>query len=342
MARHLNRRRPPLSIEGLEGRRLLTAGSSGSYASIQAANVRHEYDHFVTEVQGLELQSQASPAEYLALRDDARAISEAAATTTLPGNRASSKAFAVSVEIDRAPLYGSLSDQAWSQEQARLERNLDGLNVPQPVVDRTIADMRAVAASAGVTSDAYQTFTADLTRLRQDESRLPAGYGHTPDPGLFYTQHLRGFFRGWAVERATDEARLAADLRSASGGSPERGAVLKREVRLLETLAAPLPSDANHRLHDALVGAFARGTPDAARLSALRSDVLSLLGTTATSPRVAAVDRLVAGLPSFFTAAGSSVAAARTVADDVREVVDGGEGSSLNPFKVTVSPAGTA
>ena len=337
MGTHERSRKRLPSVEGVESRLLLTASSS-YYANL-AYIARHEYDHFVTEVQGIELQSQSTSAEYLALRDDTRAISEAASTTSLPLKAANTKAAAASVEISRAPLYGSLSDQAWSAEQSRLGQRLTGLNVPQPLIDRTIADMRAIAVSAGVTSYQYQTFTDDFTRASEDRLRVPYGYGHIPEPGLFFTQHLRGFFRGWAVQRTNDEARLASDLRSipsSARASASDVSAINRDAQILENLGAPIPSAANNQVHDAFVVAFSQGVPTDSQRSALRSELVSLLGPTATPSRVAAVDRLLADAPALFRGLGSSAANVRTVADDVRAIVNDGGGASLDPFRITV------
>ena len=79
--RQVRARRFAPTVEGLETRQLLTFFSpywySSSYSynqlSYQAAVVRHEYDTYVSGLKRLELASQATPAEYLALRDDARA-----------------------------------------------------------------------------------------------------------------------------------------------------------------------------------------------------------------------------------------------------------------------------
>ncbi len=329
-----------IGVESLEDRRLLTTSSS-NYASYLAYTARHEYDHFVTEVQTLELQSQATPAGYLALRDDARAISNAASPSGQTPKALNASAFAATVEIDKAPLYGSLSDQAWAEEKTHLERDLAGLNVPQPLIDRTIADMQAVAASAGITSDQYQTYTIDLTRARQDRLRVPAGNGGTPDPLLFYTQHLRGFFRGFAVQKSAADARLNSDLHTlpaSANAPPAATAALGRDAQILQTLAAPLPSAVNHQIHDAFVAAFAQGPPSAAAQASLRSGLDALLGPTASRSRLAAVDRLIADAPTFFRAVGSSPANVRTLADDVRDDVDAGAGSPLDPFKVTFRP----
>ncbi len=333
--RSMPSRRWSPSLERLEERQLLTVTTS-SYYSALAATVRHEYDHFVSEVSSIELQSQATPADYLALRDDARAISEAAATSSLPIETADARALAVSVQIDRAPLYGSLSDQAWAEQSSKLSQNVAGLNVPPAIVDRTIADMQAVAASAGVSSDSYQTFLADFTQLRLDESRVPAGYGHFTDPGLFYTQHLRGFFRGWAVARTADAATLTADLQGFANHSAPAFSVLNRDTQILKTLGSPIPSASNDQLLDDFVAAFAQGPPSKTQLATLRTQIIALLGTTATAGRIASVDRLIADATAFFQASGSSPSNVATIANDVQAVVDDGAGASLNPFKVTV------
>ena len=119
------------AIEGLEVRKLpssfapissatLFPGSTafGTYSSssqqlaARAAIVRHEYDRHVGEVKTLELKSQATPAEFLSLRDDARAISLAASAANLPHSTASTTAVDVSLQLDRSPLYGSARDPA--------------------------------------------------------------------------------------------------------------------------------------------------------------------------------------------------------------------------------------
>jgi hypothetical protein len=341
MATHARSRRSLPWIEGLEERRLLTyAATSSSYYSALAATARHEYDQFVSEVQSIELQSQATPAEYLGLRDDARAISEAATSTSLPPQAAAAKALAVTLELDRAPFYGSLSDQAWAEEATKLEGDLTGLNVTQSLIDRTLADMEAVATSAGVTADQYTAFVANLAQVRSIRSQVPSGYGHIPDPGLFYTQHLRGFFRGWAVQRKSDQARLKADLHAipaSVGASQAEAATVTRDARILQTLGALVTSQENEEIHDAFLAAFANGAPSGADLSALRSQLVSAIGPTASPSRLAAIDRLIVDAPVFDRGVGGSPANVRTIADDVQAVVNDGAGAAPDPFKVTIA-----
>jgi hypothetical protein len=92
------------------------------------------------------------------------------------------------------------------------------------VIGRTVADRKALAASAGVSGAGFEAFTRDFNALRDGVASLRhSTYDHFEDPGLYDTQHLRGSFRGWGVRRAGDEARLRTDIRAvteAAGGRP--------------------------------------------------------------------------------------------------------------------------
>src|SRR5262245_47084564 len=71
------RRRP--TFEPMEGRMLLAAApASPQFFAASAAQVQSDYHAFVTQLQTMELRSHATPEQYRALRDDARAISAAA------------------------------------------------------------------------------------------------------------------------------------------------------------------------------------------------------------------------------------------------------------------------
>ncbi len=144
------KRRLAPEVQALESRFLL-ATAANAYAQ-QVAQVQHLDDAYVGYLRTIELHSQATPAEYLALRDDTLAISQAASTTSLSQAAADLKADAVSVQIDRAFLDGFLDDAGWQQIESRMEANLDGLNVPQGVIDRTIADMKAAAQSVNLSA----------------------------------------------------------------------------------------------------------------------------------------------------------------------------------------------
>jgi len=343
--RHRNgdRRFAP-GFEGLEMRRLpsfFTPNSSSSQQlTARAAIVRHDYDRYVGELKTLELKSQATPEEFLALRDDARAISAAASAANLPPAVANGTAVDVSLQLDRSPLYGAAKDPGWDLVSARVTTNLDTLQVPQSLIDRTLADMKALATSAGVSADEFQTFTNDFYTLRDGESSLPSNpYYHFEDPGLYYTQHLRGFFRLWGVQKVAAKAKLKVDLRateSANKVDPAGVAVVQRDVRLLESLSAAVPSTTNQQFDDGYVAAFAQGVPTPQMQSQLRLSHATLLGPVATAPRLASIDLLVADAPAFARATCAPSPYVQTIVNDVGALVNSGGDQSPNPFKITV------
>jgi hypothetical protein len=321
-------------------------GSSSQQLSAQAAVVRHEYDQYVGELKTIELKSQATPAEFLTLRDDARAISVAASAANLPAAAANETAAEVSLQLDRAPLYGAAKDPGWAVVSARVTTNLDSLDVPQPLIDQTLADMKSLANSANVSPGEFQTFTNDFNTLRAGEGSLPSNpYYHFEDPGLYYSQHLRGFFRHWGTQKVAAEAKLQGDLRAISSvthAGPAGVAVLHRDVHLLESLGAVVPSTTNAQLDDAYLAVFAEGVPASQGISQLRSNLVTILGPVATAPRIASINRLVADAPAFAQAAGNSPSAIEMIVTDVGAVVDAGGGDTLNPFNVTVRHASPA
>ena len=330
--------------EALEYRKVLSyfvpfgsySGSSQQLAA-QAAIVRHEYDQYVGELKALELKSQATPTEYLALRDDARAISAAASAANLPSADAKATAVEVSLQLDRSPLYGSATDAGWALVTARVTTNLDRLLVPAPLIDQTLADMKALASSANVSPDEFQTFTNDFNTLRASEAYLTSNpYYHFEDPGLYYTQHLRGFFRHWGVQKVAASAKLQGDLHAIESAVPTglAGAnVLHRDAHLLESLGAAVPSATNAQLDDAYLAVFAEGVPTAASVSALRSNLLNIVGPVATKSRIASINRLAGDSPAFARAAGGSISAIETIVADVAAVVNSGRWRDAQPIQ---------
>src|SRR5262249_45593604 len=158
---------------------------------------------------------------------------------------------------------------------------------------------------------------------------------------LYYTQHLRGFFRGWGVEKIKATTKLERDLgtiRRHAGTGPAGAAVLRRDVQILEGLGAAVPSTTKDQFNATYAAAFAEGTPTSAGLSQLRSNLIGILGPAGTANRIASVDRLVADAPAFYQAAGASEASVQTIVTDVDALVDAGVGETLNPFKVTIQP----
>jgi hypothetical protein len=73
---------------------------------------------------------------------------------------------------DATKAYGWVGGSGWGVVSARVTTNLDSLAVPQPLIDRTLADMKTLAVSAGVSADGFQTFTSDFNTLRDGEQSL--------------------------------------------------------------------------------------------------------------------------------------------------------------------------
>ena len=221
--------------------------------------------------------------------------------------------------------------------------NLETLDIPQPLIQQTLADMKALADSAGVSADEFQTFTNDFYTLRDAESSLPSNpYYHFEDPGLYYSQHLRGFFRHWGMQKVAAEAKLKSDLRTIQSQTQINVAgvaVLHRDAQLLESLGAAVPSTTNQQLDDAYLAAFAEGAPSPQAVSQLRTNLVTILGPVGTASRIASVNRLAADAPAFARAMGASASNVQTIVADVGAVVDAGGDQSLNPFKVTIHHA---
>jgi len=326
-------------LEVLDGRQLLSvAPASANLYAARVAAVRHEYHAFVSELQAIELRSQATPAEEFALRDDAKTISSSVSIP--PSSKASARAVAVSIQLDRAAIDGWVGDAGWSLIRSRITANLDGLGVPQTTIDKTISDARALAESVGVTSDEYTSLTERIVRLRDDERALPSGYVHLPDPGLYYTQHLRGFFRGGSVQKSADEATLRSDIRvisTGSGATPMDVATLRRDARIIQSLAVPLTGAASLKLTNDYALGFADGPPAPSGLAGIESTLVGDLGTTATPTRTSQVQTLITDLPTFSRSTGQNLANVRTILGAIRAVVNDGAGSPLNPFRVQVN-----
>ncbi len=96
------RRRFQPTLNSLESRCLLSifAGNSSNYNYRANQAAQHDYDVFVSTLQRIELNSQATPAQYLALRDDSRALTEAVSTSGTTGN--STGVIAATLLIDRS------------------------------------------------------------------------------------------------------------------------------------------------------------------------------------------------------------------------------------------------
>src|SRR5262245_47263820 len=161
----LFRRRP--AFERVEGRVLLAAAPAPpQFFAASAAQVQSDYHEFVTQLRNMQLRSHATPEQYRALRDDARAISAAASAATTKPEGAEAKALAATIQIDRAPLDGWLDQAGWADLAGRLTANLAPLGVPQTLIDKTVGDMQAVASAVGLSRAGFVSYTDNFNRLR--------------------------------------------------------------------------------------------------------------------------------------------------------------------------------
>ena len=199
--------------------------------------------------------------------------------------------------------------------------------------------MQAVAQSADVTYADYQSLTTKELSYDRARSSARNSTSHFPDPETYYSQHLRGFFRGATVSKSQAQATLNADLRAiehqANDSSGQSG-VLHRDVQLLQQVGAAITSEAFVQFTDSFVAAFDHGAPDAAAQQALGAEFQSILGPNAVQSTLNAANRLVADTPSFFTAAASSQANVRTITTDVVGLVAYGGGAAPNAYKIEV------
>lgn len=309
------------------------------YGAQLAAQAEHKLHQYVSKLQEVELESQATPAEFLALRDDARAITQVASANTRGSPAAARSALAVTIQLDNAPLDGWLGDPGWNVVQARVQANLTTLGIDPAMIDRTLADMKSAASSAGVRYGDYQSLIAASDSYQDARDRVPNGYGSFPDPQTYYTQHLRGFFRGLAAGRLDAVAKLDSDVRTfeaQANASSAETAVVNRDIKLLKNLGASVTNAQNAAFGDAIVAAFDNGSPTPADQASLHARANAIFGPTQSVATHAQVDRLIADTTTLYAALGASQANVSTFVEDVKSVVENGADASLNPFKVQV------
>jgi hypothetical protein len=199
--------------------------------------------------------------------------------------------------------------------------------------------MQAVAKSAGVTAAEYDTLSAKVDSYQDARSVLRNTVANFPDPDIYYTQHLRGFFRGESVARSRGKNVLESDIQSISaevGDTPAQTAVLRRDAQYLKQVGAAVTSQTNAQLGTAFVGAFAQGAPDAQAQAELETTFSTLLGPGTTPVALAASQRLLSDTTAFAQATGSSQANVQTITTDVQNLVRNGGGAAPNPFRVQV------
>ena len=339
--RHRERPRTGLSgrrlhavLERLESREQPAASGSTSLFVTAA------YGQFIDDLHTLETRSKATPTEYLALRDDARMISQAASAASLNLSTAQTKANLASTILDRSVLDGSLGPAGWADVQARLTTDLSGLGVSQPLINQTFADIQATASSSRVTAADYQQLSKDMSALSTSEE-IPGNlsYGDM-DPSLYLAQHLGGFFRGWAVQRTTDVATLKSDLKtipsSVDASSADRAA-LQQEVQLLEKIGAKIPSASNAQLLSIYGGISYDTTGQVVSASQVGESIESTLGGSIKPAQGAEIEKILTNAPKAYQAVGASPTNLATITNDVQAVVNDGVSSAPNPFKVVVT-----
>lgn len=332
--RPANHRRIP-AVDALEDRYLLAATAQSQGNRVAAA--WHKYHEYVSELQRIELKSQATQDQSVALSDAARTLSSEASASGTPEVQA--RAIAATLQLDQAPLYGWLGESGWAEVRSRLTANLAPLQTPSSAIDQTIAAMQAVAGSAGVTSSDYQSLTARERSYARARSSARNTTSHFPDPETYYTQHLRGFFRGAAVSEKQAQASLDADLEAIereANDTPAQSKVLRRDVQLLQQVGAATTSQAFAQFAGTFTAAFDNGAPDAAAQQSLGATFRIILGPNALPSTLNAADRLVADSPAFFLAAASSQANIRTITTDVLVLVAAGGGAAPNAYKIQI------
>jgi len=327
------------ACEPLESRRLLstTATSAASHHAAVVNYARREFHAFQAEVRELQGPSRVTPAEFAALRDDARAIGAAARPDpTLTPRAVAAKALVATIQLNRAPQEGWLGDPGWSEVRDRVGANLDGLNIPAPLIDRTVADMQAVARSAGATLESYLAYTHAADTLRDAEDHLGNGDPSFPDPGAYFNTHLRGYVHGWQAETRGAQAHLAADLRTIHAdahAAPADAAALGRDVGLLAGIGGRVTGGAFAQLGDAYAATFAGGAAGLGDAGREGADLNAALGTGGAADD-AAIAQLAADAPATYRAAGSAEAHIRTLVADLQALAVAGGASTPDPFRV--------
>ena len=160
---------------------------------------------YALELKIVENRSHATPAEFQALRDNARAIGAAAsanaASSGLSAQTLADRSATLTTVLNDAPLDGWMTTAQWATVETRLQRPLDGLNVPQSLVNQTFADMQTLANSAGVTHTEFNNLSNAQNQLNIDNNNLlmyhetpqyGSNYPSIPDSSVYYTQNFAG------------------------------------------------------------------------------------------------------------------------------------------------------
>jgi hypothetical protein len=338
----------------LEARTLLAASTTpvpvaGSPSSYQNSYQYRSYmtaigalDQYTTVLAKIEHRSKATAAESLALRDDAKASGAAIAAAGVDPKVASAKEATISSLLDSAPIDGWFTDQGWADERTKLDNLVAGLGVSEDLVTRTIADMRALADSAGVSKGEFYRLSVSINAYKSSEHNLSYYYGlnylnSLPDAHVFYTQHLTGFVQGGKARARADRKQLADDeqaLVAASGANATQAGALRGGIHRLQLAEARATSGAIDQLDAAIGSAFAGGAPTVAALSALKAEAGTILANSGAAA-IAQADGAISMLATFAHAAQAASTTIDTVLVDAARIVEEGAAGPANPYLVT-------
>ena len=339
------------TVEGLEGRRLPSffgAYSTSSQVSYQTSIVRQEYDQFVSELKRLELASQATPAEYLALRGRCpRDLRGGLAREPVAFGRATEGRRGLA-RLDRAPPHGWLGDASWPEGPRDSSSDLGGLACPRRSSIGPSPTCGPSRSRPAWGPDGFAFFTDDFTTSATRADPSPRARAIISRTRASTTRSTSAASSAAGASRRSTPGRLSTAtwpaIRRQAGSPPAGAAVLDRDVRILEGLGAAVPSTTMDSFNATYTAAFARGTPTptAAALASLRSSLIGILGPAATPHRAATVARLAADAPAFYQAVGSSAAGVETIVADIGALVAAGGGERSTPSRSRSSPVSSA
>jgi hypothetical protein len=298
-------------------------------------------NQYTTTLARIEHKSRATAAESLALRNDAKAIGAAIAAAGVAPSVAAARGAAITNLLASAPIDGWFGDQGWADEHNKLDKLVAGLGVSESLVTQTIADMRALAESAGVSKGEFYRLSVSINAYKSSEKNLSYYYGlnylnSLPDAHTFYAQHLAGFVPGAKAQAQADRQRLADDERAlidASGANATQAAALRGGIHRLELAETQVTSGAIDQLHRAIAAAFAGGEPGDPAIAALRAEAATILANSG-AVALAQADGAITSLAVYAGAPEAASAPIDTVLVDAARLVEEGAVGPANPYRV--------
>jgi hypothetical protein len=124
-----------------------------------------DFQKLQTDMQAIRAKSAVTPAEQQAVRQDFQQIAQYAPAPTTPGAPGHGHG---GHDLGLAHFDGAAAGKDPSQWTADLTAQLQKDNVPQSLIDKTIADLQAVKAASNVTPQDLQSIAADRQALATD------------------------------------------------------------------------------------------------------------------------------------------------------------------------------